>query len=127
MNVIDAIRKFYPEIEGGFVYWATNKDGSEWNNPIDGLIWENTMFPKPTWEEIESCSMGIEIDKKKEVLTKQRLSYLQDTDFRALRFVDEGIEYPDEIKQKRILAREEINLIESSNTIEGLNNFSDPF
>jgi hypothetical protein len=54
MKVIEAIKKIYPTIQGGFVYWQTNQDGSSLVNPIDGLIWENAEFTKPTWEQIEA-------------------------------------------------------------------------
>ena len=53
LKVIDAIKKIYPEINGGFVYWETRQDGLAWENPIDGLVWENQQFEKPTWQQIQ--------------------------------------------------------------------------
>ena len=46
--VCDAIRLIYPDIQGGFSYWETKPDGTDWSRPIDGLVWENTIYPKPT-------------------------------------------------------------------------------
>jgi len=54
MKVIEAIKKIYPTIQGGFVYWKTQYNGSPLANPIDGLVWENTEFAKPTWSQIEA-------------------------------------------------------------------------
>ena len=65
-NVIKAIQSIYPEINGGFVYWQTKQDGTPHNNPIDGLIWENTEFEKPTWEQIESKLSGIDLQEAKD-------------------------------------------------------------
>jgi hypothetical protein len=53
-NVVKAIQRIYPTTQGGFIFWETKPDGSPHKNPIDGLIWENTEFPKPTWAQIEA-------------------------------------------------------------------------
>ena len=63
--------------------------------------------------------------RKKLILS--RMKYLSSTDFRVLRFVDEATPYPNEIKTKRILARQEINQIEACTTIEQLKQFSEDF
>lgn len=63
--VIKAINKIYPTIKGGFIYWETKHDLSEWENPIDGLIWENTQFEKPTWEQISTYSNEVELEEAK--------------------------------------------------------------
>lgn len=64
-NVIKAIQKIYPGINGGFVYWQSKQDGSPLDNPIDGLIWENTQYQKPTWEQIESKLSQVNIEEAK--------------------------------------------------------------
>lgn len=56
-----------------------------------------------------------------------RKKYLQDTDFRVLRFIDENTPYPNEVKEKRILARSEINEIELCTTLSQLDEFSEAF
>lgn len=49
--MIDIILAKYPGIQH-IVYWHTQQDGSNWEHPYDGLIWENTEIPKPSKEEI---------------------------------------------------------------------------
>lgn len=65
MKVIEAIKKIYPTIQGGFVYWATQHDGTPFENSIDGLIWENTEFAKPTWAQIEAQLSIVELQEAK--------------------------------------------------------------
>lgn len=128
--IIQAIKEIYPNIEGGFAYWETKQDGSDWESPIDGLIWENAQFEKPTWSQIDALlpsSTTIKKERKKESLILSRKKYLNNTDFRVLRFIDEGMSYPDEIKTKRIQARREINDIEAATTLAALNEFSEVF
>lgn len=60
-------------------------------------------------------------------LIASRVDYLSSTDFRVLRFIDEGLPYPDEIKDKRIQARQEINAIKATTTLTALNEFSEVF
>jgi hypothetical protein len=55
-----AIKLIYPQIEGGYVYWENQA------NPADGLIWENTKFPKPKWSEIEALIPAIELQDAKD-------------------------------------------------------------
>lgn len=68
-NVVNAIKKIYPNITGGFVYWETKSNGEPWENPIDGLNWENKEFDKPTWDQIEEYID--ELTDKKEVFHNQ--------------------------------------------------------
>jgi hypothetical protein len=58
--ILKAIKKIYPLIEGGFTYWENQA------NPVDGLIWENTKFPKPKWSEIEALIPAIELQDAKD-------------------------------------------------------------
>lgn len=60
-------------------------------------------------------------------LIASRVKYLLDTDFRVLRFIDEGTDYPNEIKAKRIRARQEINEIQAATTFAKINLFSVDF
>lgn len=128
--VIQAIQQIYPNIQGGFVYWETQQDGTEWDNPEDGLLWENNEFRKPSWEDIMSkipSEEESEIRELKASLIAIRKQFLNTTDFRVLRFIDEGTPYPDETKQKRIRARQEINEIESCIVLVQLKQFSETF
>jgi hypothetical protein len=58
--ILKTIKKIYPLIEGGFTYWENQE------NPADGLIWENTKFPKPKWSEIEALIPAIELQEAKD-------------------------------------------------------------
>ena len=65
MNIIEAIKKIYPNIQGGYGYAETD-NGVPWQNPIDGLRWENQEFPKPTWEQIKKVLPIVELEEAKE-------------------------------------------------------------
>lgn len=64
--VLEAIKIIYPSIQGGFVYWETQSNGEPWQNLIDGLVWENQEYLKPTWAQIEPLLVQIELQKAKE-------------------------------------------------------------
>lgn len=64
--VIQAIKEIYPSIQGGFMYWETQSNGEPWQNPIDGLVWENQEYSKPTWAQIEPLLIQIELNNAKE-------------------------------------------------------------
>jgi hypothetical protein len=80
-NTTKAIKAIYPEIKSGFVYWESKSDGSSWEKPIDGLAWENTEFTKPTWEQIETALLVVNLqeakDKKRAEIKALRDSNLQ--------------------------------------------------
>lgn len=59
--IFKAIKKIYPTIEGGYTYWENSI------NPADGLVWENTKFPKPKWSDIEVLIPAIELQNAKDV------------------------------------------------------------
>ena len=58
--IFKAIKIIYPQIEGGYTYWENQA------NPADGLIWENKIFPKPKWQDIEKLIPEIELQNAKE-------------------------------------------------------------
>lgn len=68
---------------------------------------------QPTYEMI--------LAKSKEKKIAFYKNYLIETDWYAVREIDDPNSYPEDIKNNRILARNTINLIESINTIEELN------
>jgi hypothetical protein len=70
-NIVKAIQKIYPNIQGGFVYWQTKQDGSPLDSPIDGLVWENTEYNKPTWEQIEEKLLDIDLQEAKDIKISQ--------------------------------------------------------
>jgi hypothetical protein len=58
--IFKAIKKIYPTIEGGYTYWQNSI------NPADGLVWENTKFPKPKWSDIEALMPAIQLQDAKD-------------------------------------------------------------
>lgn len=70
MNIIEAIKKIYPNIQGGYGYSETD-NGAAWQNPIDGLRWENQEYPKPTWEQIQKVLPIVELEEAKEKKLKE--------------------------------------------------------
>jgi len=68
-----------------------------------------------------------DIDNLRQSLIASRKKYLLETDFRVLRFIDEGTDYGNEIKSKRIEARQEINAIEAATTFAEINLFTVDF
>lgn len=51
MTIFDLVMLKYPGIQR-VSYWNTCPDGAEWDDPYDGLIWENEEVPKPSKEDI---------------------------------------------------------------------------
>lgn len=58
--IFKAIKLIYPQIEGGYTYWENQ------TNLADGLVWENKIFSKPKWEDIEKLIPQIELQDAKE-------------------------------------------------------------
>jgi len=123
MKVIEAIKKIYPTIQGGFVYWQTNQDGSSLVNPIDGLIWENAEFTKPTWEQIEAQLSIVELEEAKNSKISQCLAYLLSTDWQIIRLSDptSGESLKEGVGENRALARSLQDDIKACTTLEELN------
>lgn len=57
--ILKAIKITYPQIEGGYAYWENQA------NPADGLVWENQIFSKPKWEDIQKLIPQIELEDAK--------------------------------------------------------------
>ena len=58
-TIFKAIKLIYPQIEGGYTYWENQ------TNLSDGLVWENKIFPKPKWEDIQKLIPQIELEDAK--------------------------------------------------------------
>ncbi len=52
--VIEAVTVIYPDIKDGFSYWQTKPDGTPWESDIEGLVWENENYPKPSLEQLNN-------------------------------------------------------------------------
>ena len=70
--------------------------------------------PEPTEQEI--------IDQLKNTAMQIRKAYLTSTDWYVLREYDQASSYPSNIKNERILAREQINQIEQVNNLTDAQN-----
>lgn len=122
-DITNAIKKIYPNIEGGFVYWKTKQDGESWESPIDGLVWKNSKYTKPSWEAIQAEFLGLDLLKAKDSKIDICKEYLQATDWYCLRHADRGLDYPDEVKNKREQARGFQSDIKALTKIEEVNAF----
>lgn len=70
---------------------------------------------------------SIDLDIRKDQLTKPRKEYLKNTDWYVTRESDQPNSYPSEIKNKRIQAREEINTIQLITDLQQLESFTTDF
>lgn len=66
MRIVEAIIKIYPDISWGFSYWNTQFNGTPWNDPSEGLVWENTEYEKPAWDLIMQKSVEVELQYGKD-------------------------------------------------------------
>lgn len=126
LKVIEAIKKIYPEINGGFVYWETKQDGFPWDHPQDGLIWENANFIKPTWDQITSKFDIIELEQQKIIKINICLNYLKNTDWYVIRSLDPSNlnPIPENILKNRADARLLQDVINNINSLTDLNNLN---
>lgn len=62
--IFKAIKLIYPEIQGGYGF-NQNQIEPVSGQFIDGLIWENKIFPKPKWEDIQKLIPQIELEDAK--------------------------------------------------------------
>ena len=69
----------------------------------------------------------ITLEMQKNQLINLRKKYLNDTDWYLIREADQPQSYPSDVKNKRIQAREEINLIQSLSNLQQLEQFSSNF
>lgn len=122
MKTIYAFDKITGKYLGGF---------SSLNPTIPENAGTTDIAPEYANQIFKNGSWTLSTEGKKELLRKKliqsRKGFLQKEDFRVLRFVEEGTPYPDEIKNKRIKARQEINEIEACTTLTALNQFSEVF
>lgn len=53
ISIMDKVLHMYPKIQR-VSYWCTQFDGTPWDDPYDGLVWENEDVPKPTKDLLAS-------------------------------------------------------------------------
>lgn len=55
INYFDKILYLYPDIQG-VSFWHSKFDGTPWDHPYDGIVWENKDIRKPTKEELDALN-----------------------------------------------------------------------
>jgi hypothetical protein len=74
ITYIDKILYLYPGIQR-VSYFHTQSDGTPWQDPYDGIVWENESIPKPTKEALDQVTdYEVQTDKyskDREALEKQ--------------------------------------------------------
>lgn len=95
-----------------------------WRN--EAWDYEEILPPDNKLPEIKESLEDKKNRIKSELITKRKI-YLSSTDWYLLREFDQPNSYPLEIKQKRILARQEINQIKSVNSLAALSKFNTLF
>lgn len=85
--------------------------------------------PGEEWSELSTTEVTnlLTKPKLKQRLIRSRLDYLENTDHYALKEIDEPGSYPLEIKEKRIKARQQVEVIQNSTTLTQFNKFSEVF
>jgi len=92
---------------------------------FDGEKWVLENLPEPEPEPELSDEEKFLIDKPLKI--SSRKAYLQNTDYKIIKQVEGVEDCPQNILDKRNLARSEINEIEVCTTLEQLNNYSTEF
>ena len=91
-KVADSIKKIYPDLNGGFVYFETKEDGTPWENLIDGLFWESEEFLKPDWQTIENNFLDEIVYKKEELLQLNNQKRIEARD-KGVEITVDGVTY----------------------------------
>lgn len=91
-----ALCKYYGEWVSGITYWERHHncckdkkgnqiycDGRLFRDPMDGLIWETTKYPKPTLKELQEWMLLPDNEltapqKTKEQILEEQIANLQD-------------------------------------------------
>jgi hypothetical protein len=96
----------------------------KWDKDDQKWIYEDIKIPELV-EEIESESDQINRLKTQAIIN--RSSYLQTTDWYILREFDNPNSYPIEVKEKRTLARNQINEIEKISDLKEANSIKENY
>lgn len=122
-KIINAIQKIYPTIQGGYMYWHTQMNGEPHNDPMDGLIWENTKFPKPTWKQIEAQFPTIDLEDAKEIRLATRNALLAESDWQVAAFIKYGRPVDKEVVDKSKLIAAQKKDIKACKTLDDLKKY----
>lgn len=92
INYLNIIMFKYPGIQG-VSYWEAQYDGSPWNDPYEGLVWENTTFPKPTQSDLEQWQLEYTDAyqfMQNRLINKPIYDQLDQIDLKSIRALREG-------------------------------------
>ena len=95
------------------------------NESSIGIFFRN--WHRMNQNEIQEYLECKAFNNKKNQLINVRINYLKNTDWYISREIDEPNSYPEVVKDKRILARQEINNIENCNSLLELEQYSIDF
>jgi hypothetical protein len=79
VTYLDKIRHLYPNIQQ-VMYWHAQQDGKPWEDPYEGIIWENTSIPKPSKEDLDAIPAS-EVENAVEVRKEIERKTLRDSKY----------------------------------------------
>ena len=94
--------------------WAVSE-----NSSYEEIQWLDKST-KPSQAEMDNLDLDWNLEEAKQKAIENRKVYLNSTDWYIAREADQLNSYPEEIKDKRILARTEINQIEQETDINNI-------
>jgi hypothetical protein len=89
MNILDIILFKYPGIER-VAYWGSHKDGTPWKDLYEGLIWENTDFPKPSKEDLAMWAVEASQYQQNKLVNQSIYDQLYQIDLKSIRALRSG-------------------------------------
>ena len=72
MTIFDAIIYKYPNLQG-ITYKYTKDDGSAWDDPFDGLVWEAVEVSKPTKEDLTNWMTEFDLQYRQNLARQARV------------------------------------------------------
>ncbi len=72
MTYIDKVLYLFPKAQG-VMYWHSHHDGTPWDDPYEGLVYDNPNFTPPTREELDVLDETVvqtELDRRTEAARK---------------------------------------------------------
>lgn len=91
MNILDIILLKYPGIQG-VSYWDTQYNGSPWTKPIEGLVWENREYSKPTQQDLDRWTIDYNAQlnfKENKIINQPIYEQLNNIDLMSIRALRE--------------------------------------
>lgn len=77
MTYFDKILYLYPNIRE-ISYQHSQIDGTPWDDPYDGLIWENKDIPKPSKQTLDAVDENVILQKKNTDAEQRKIQEIKD-------------------------------------------------